>query len=304
MPGLATTGPAEHLPYRAPGAVNMVSPPSLVDAAAISESRRLRIGRLWIDAVTFDDALRRISALVESGTGGAVFTPNVDHVMTAETNREFRGAYRAADLALPDGRPLIWASHLLGLSLPEKVSGSDLVLPLARIAGARGWRVYLLGGAPGVAEAAAERLRAEFGVNIVGIDDAIVRIDHSEDERRAITDRIAAARAQLLLVALGAPKQELWITQVRAQLGPAVAIGVGASLDFVAGTVRRAPRWMSDVGLEWTYRLMQEPRRLWRRYLLRGPLFLLIVFRARRVRRAQRVRLARSTRGPEATQGQ
>jgi N-acetylglucosaminyldiphosphoundecaprenol N-acetyl-beta-D-mannosaminyltransferase len=290
--------------YRAAGAVIRASQPRPGDAAAVSESHRLRIGRLWIDAVTFDDALRRIAALVESGAGGAVFTPNVDHVMTAETNPEFRSAYRAADLALADGRPLIWASRVLGLTLPEKVSGSDLILPLARIAGERGWRVYLLGGEPGVAAAAGERLRAEYGVNIVGVDDAIVRIDHGDEERRAITNRIAAARAQLLLVALGAPKQELWITQVRAELGPAVAIGVGASLDFVAGRVRRAPRWMSDVGLEWTYRLMQEPRRLWRRYLLRGPLFLLIVFRARRVRRAQRVRLARSTRGPEATQGQ
>jgi N-acetylglucosaminyldiphosphoundecaprenol N-acetyl-beta-D-mannosaminyltransferase len=164
--------------------------------------------------------------------------------------------------------------------------------------------VYLLGGAPGVAAIAGEKLRSEFGVNIVGVDDSIVRVDHSDTERRAITDRIAASRADLLLVALGAPKQELWIAQVRAELGATVAIGVGASLDFVAGTVRRAPKWMSDVGLEWTYRLMQEPRRLWRRYLLRGPRFLLIAFRARRLRPAQRVRLARSTRGLEASQGQ
>jgi N-acetylglucosaminyldiphosphoundecaprenol N-acetyl-beta-D-mannosaminyltransferase len=304
MPGFVTTGTAEPLPYRPAGSVNLASQPLSSDATAGTEMRRLRIGHLWIDAVTFDDALRRIAALVESGTGGAVFTPNVDHVMMAETNTEFRDAYRAADLALADGRPLIWASHLLGLTLPEKVSGSDLVLPLARIAGTRGWRVYLLGGEPGVAAAAGERLRAEYGVNIVGVDDAIVRIDETEVARRAITDRITAAHTQLLLVALGAPKQELWITQVRAALGPTVAIGVGASLDFVAGRVRRAPRWMSDVGLEWTYRLMQEPRRLWRRYLLRGPLFVLIVFRARRVRRAQRVCLARSARGPEATPGQ
>jgi N-acetylglucosaminyldiphosphoundecaprenol N-acetyl-beta-D-mannosaminyltransferase len=259
---------------------------------------------LWIDAVTFDEALHRIAELVDSGRGGSVFTPNVDHVITADTNRDFRRAYRSADLVLPDGRPLIWASHFLRSPFPEKVSGSDLTLPLARLAATRGWRVYLLGGAPGVAAMAAERLRSELGVNVVGVDDSIVRVDHTESERRAITDRIAAAKAQILLVALGAPKQELWITQVRAELGSTVAIGVGASLDFVAGTVRRAPKWMSDVGLEWTYRLMQEPRRLWRRYLLRGPLFLVIAFRARRLRPAQRVRPARSTRGQEATQGQ
>jgi N-acetylglucosaminyldiphosphoundecaprenol N-acetyl-beta-D-mannosaminyltransferase len=261
---------------------------------------QVRIGRLWIDAVTFQQTLDAIEALVEAGQGGAVYTPNVDHVITAESNGDFRRAYRAADLVLADGAPIVWASRVLGTPLPAKVSGSDLILPLARLAGQRQWRVYLLGGEPGVAALAAERLRSRYRVNIVGIDDAIVRLDAGELERRTIADRITDAKTELLFVALGAPKQELWINQVRDSLGPVVAIGVGASLDFVAGKVRRAPRWMSSVGLEWVFRLAQEPRRLWRRYLLRGPRFISIVFRSGRLRRTQRIRPQRESRGPEA----
>jgi N-acetylglucosaminyldiphosphoundecaprenol N-acetyl-beta-D-mannosaminyltransferase len=264
----------------------------------------VRVGRLWIDALTFDGALEAIGALIESGCGGTVFTPNVDHVITADLNRDFRRSYRAADLVVADGAPIVWASHLLGTPLPAKVSGSDLMLPLARLAGERGWRVYLLGGEPGIAALAAERLRSQYGVNIVGIDDAMIRLDDGEFQQRLITDRIAAARAELLFVALGAPKQEQWIHKVRATLGPVVAIGVGASLDFVAGKVRRAPRWMSSVGLEWVFRLAQEPRRLWRRYLLRGPRFVSIVLRSGRLRRTQRIRLPHTATGLKGTREQ
>jgi N-acetylglucosaminyldiphosphoundecaprenol N-acetyl-beta-D-mannosaminyltransferase len=131
--------------------------------------------------------------------------------------------------------------------------------------------VYLLGGDPGVAEAARDRLREQFPeLQVVGCDSARVDVD-ALDPR--VLERIAAAAPDLLLVALGAPKQEVFIFEQRARLGNAVCVGVGASLDFVAGTRRRAPRWISRTGFEWLYRLLQEPRRLARRYLLRDPLF-------------------------------
>jgi N-acetylglucosaminyldiphosphoundecaprenol N-acetyl-beta-D-mannosaminyltransferase len=243
---------------------------------------RVQIGQLEIDAVTFAQALDKIAELVARRNGGAVFTPNVDHVVKAERHPDFRRAYSRADLCLADGMPLVWASRLLGSPLPEKVSGSDLVLPLVRLAAKRRWRVYLLGGGPGVAEKAGEMLARELGARIVGTDSPIVDPDGTADSSAQTLERLRAASPDLVLVAFGAPKQELWIDRFGERLGPAVAMGVGGSLDFITGQVRRAPAWMSRAGLEWLFRLLQEPRRMWRRYLVEDPAFIAIVARTRR----------------------
>jgi N-acetylglucosaminyldiphosphoundecaprenol N-acetyl-beta-D-mannosaminyltransferase len=250
------------------------------------------MGRLWVDAVTFRQALARIEALVDARAGGAVFTPNVDHVVTAEVDPAFRDAYAAASLVLADGMPIVWGSRLLGTALPEKISGSDLVWPLLELAATRGWRVYLLGGAPGVAEAAGRRVAGELGVHVVGVDSPEVSLDPRPGEDDPVVERVRKASPDLLLVALGAPKQERWIHRNGPRLGPAVALGVGASLDFVAGRLSRAPRWMSRGGLEWLYRLFQDPRWLWRRYLLKDGRFLFVLWRMARSPRAARVAAA------------
>jgi N-acetylglucosaminyldiphosphoundecaprenol N-acetyl-beta-D-mannosaminyltransferase len=238
---------------------------------------RVRIGRIWIDSVTFDEALTAIEAL--TGHGGAVFTPNVDHVVTADKNEEFRAAYEAADLSLADGQWVVWASRVLKTPLPAKISGSDLTLPLAKLAGEKGRSIYLLGGAPGAAEAAGKRLTAECGVRICGIDSP--RIDLNKPDP-AIVERMKLAAPDLVLVALGSPKQELWIHRNREALRPAVLLGIGATLDFLAGQVRRAPSWISRFGLEWAFRLILEPRRLARRYLVNDPKFAAILLRTLR----------------------
>jgi N-acetylglucosaminyldiphosphoundecaprenol N-acetyl-beta-D-mannosaminyltransferase len=248
-------------------------------------SGRLTIGGVPVDRVTFAGALDRIEALVAAGQGGAVYTPNVDHVVIAQRNPAFAAAYRAVDLSLADGMPILWSASLLGEPVPEKVSGSDLIVPLAERAAARGWRVFLIGGAPGVAEEAAAAFRRQLpGIQIVGT--AAPRIDATGDEPGgASLDLLCAERPDLVLVAFGAPKQELWIHRHRARLGAAVCVGIGASLDFVAGRVQRAPRWISRSGLEWAYRLGREPRRLWRRYLVDDPRFARILWRELRSRR-------------------
>jgi N-acetylglucosaminyldiphosphoundecaprenol N-acetyl-beta-D-mannosaminyltransferase len=240
--------------------------------------RRLNIGTLPIDNLTFAGALEAIERLVVAGAGGAVFTPNVDHVVLAERDAEFREAYAAADLSLVDGQPLVWSSRLLGERLPEKISGSDLTPALLELAARRGWSVYLLGGADGVAGKLEQELPKTMGLRIAGADAPRIgaRGDAAES---AVFDRIRERAPQLLLVALGAPKQELFIHRARARLGPTVCIGVGASLDFIAGRVRRAPRWVSSSGLEWLYRLAQEPRRLAYRYLVKDPSFAWILLR-------------------------
>lgn len=253
-------------------------------------AKRLRIGAVPIDVVTFQQALDAIERLVARGEGGAVFTPNTDHVVNAEDQAAFKQAYAEVDLSLVDGKPLLWAARLLGEPLPAKISGSDLVGPLMALAAARRWRVYLLGAGPGVAEKAAEVLR-ERGVDIVGTASPFVSKEGVPDSPEVLA-HVRAARPDLLLVAFGSPKQELFIHRSRAELGSAVALGIGASLDFIAGTLKRAPQWMSDAGLEWLYRLSQEPKRLWRRYLVNDPKLALIL--ARQLREAQKTRPARS----------
>jgi N-acetylglucosaminyldiphosphoundecaprenol N-acetyl-beta-D-mannosaminyltransferase len=259
---------------------------------------RLRFGRLWVDALTFDDAIAAVRSLVRSGAGGAIFTPNVDHVVVAEKSDALRDAYARASLAFVDGAPLVWASRLLGAPLPAKLSGSDMLLPLAALAGREGWGVYLLGGGPGAAMAVAELLRTQYGVRIVGIDAEQLPMDPRSAATRAAIARVRDAQPQLVFVALGAPKQELWISAALEEIRPAVAMGVGASLDFLAGRLQRAPRWMSDAGLEWAHRLAQNPRRLWRRYLVRGPRFAAILWRTARLPRAERVRVAAARPSP------
>jgi N-acetylglucosaminyldiphosphoundecaprenol N-acetyl-beta-D-mannosaminyltransferase len=254
------------------------------------EGGQVRVGRLWIDALRFDEALDAIEALVERGEGGAVFTPNVDHVVTAEDVPDFREAYADASLSLADGQALVWATRWLGTPVPEKVSGSDLVWPLLERAARRRWRVYLLGGEPGAGEAAADRLRRELGVEVVGVDAARLPDRPTPGAPDAAAERVRAARPDVLLVGLGAPKQERWIHQHRAALRPAVALGVGASIDFLAGRIPRCPRWVSRAGLEWLYRLSREPRRLAHRYLVKDPRFLAVLVRTAREPAASRVR--------------
>jgi N-acetylglucosaminyldiphosphoundecaprenol N-acetyl-beta-D-mannosaminyltransferase len=244
----------------------------------IAKGLRIHLGRVPVDRVTFAGALSAIAEMVERGRGGMVFTPNVDHVVMAGEDERLRRAYAAVDLSLADGMPVVWASRLLGSPLPAKVSGSDLVAPLMRLSEARGFRVYLLGGAPGTARLAALRLAAAHpALVIAGTASPRIDLGAPAAERTWIVEEIRRAAPDVVLVGLGAPKQEIWIHEVASALRPAVLLGVGAAIDFLAGTARRAPGWVSAAGLEWAYRLAREPRRLWRRYLVRDPRFLRIV---------------------------
>jgi N-acetylglucosaminyldiphosphoundecaprenol N-acetyl-beta-D-mannosaminyltransferase len=222
--------------------------------------------------------LDAVEHLVDAGQGGSVFTPNVDHVVMAETNGVFAEAYQRASLSLADGMPIVWASRLLGVPLRERVAGADLILPLLERAANRKWRVYFLGAGNGVAEKAATIVRERFGTNIVGVEGPMVDPDDSV-QLAAIAARIRGAEPHLVLMAFGAPKQELLIDRIARDIRPAVSLGIGAGLDFIAGTVKRAPRAMQKAGLEWLYRLSREPRRLWKRYLVNDPKFAIILLK-------------------------
>lgn len=230
-----------------------------------------------MDPLNRAEAIESIIRLVREGRGGTVFTPNVDHIVQAEHDATFREAYSRATLSLVDGTPVLWAARLLGTPLPEKLSGSDLFDPLIERAAREGLRVVLLGGGPGVAEKAARNLRERLPTLQI-VDTLAPRLGlTASDEERAAVERLARAKADLIFVCLGAPKQELFSDRNRQVLAPAVLIGFGAAVDFAAGTIPRAPAWMSRAGLEWAFRLGREPRRLAARYLLRDPEFFKIV---------------------------
>ena len=248
------------------------------------ESSRIWIANVPIDVLDFPGALARLAELAKSGSGGTVFTPNVDHVMRAERDRAFREAYAASALSLVDGKPVVWAASLLGAPLPEKLSGSDLVHPLFAMAEREGLSVYFVGGRMGATEIVVEKLATQYPrLKVIGRSDPTRVLETAIDAKLAeVAAEIAECKPSFVLVALGSPRQELWAHSVAPRLAPSVFLGIGSALDLVAGQITRSPRWMSDAGLEWLYRLGKEPRRLWRRYLLDDMPFLALVLREMR----------------------
>ena len=247
---------------------------------------RSRLAGVPLDHVTLGGAVDRVIALARAGAGGTVYTPNVDHVVVASEHETFRRAYDDVSLSLVDGMPVFWATRLLGFPVPEKVSGSDLFEPLVERAAAENLSIYLLGGGPGVAELASAQLLAKFpSLRIVGSSSPRLDGEGEITDREIELERVRASSADLVFVACGAPKSELFCFKNAATLAPAVLVCVGAAIDFTAGTARRAPRWMSRVGVEWAYRLAREPRRFAHRYLVRDPKFLVLLAREWRQRR-------------------
>ena len=242
---------------------------------------RTELGKLYAHQLTREEALDRIVTLCREKNGGTVLTPNVDHVCLAEENPRLVAAYTDASLSLVDGKPLVWLSQLVGEPLPEKISGSDLAVPLAARAAAEGLSVFLLGAAEGVGTRASEvLLESHPTLKIAGVLSPPFGFEKDEGENARVVNAIQEAAPDIVFVCLGAPKQELWMAMHKDVLAPAVLLGLGGTLDFIAGTVRRAPAWMADAGLEWLFRLIQEPRRLAGRYLVRDRAFLGIAVRA------------------------
>jgi N-acetylglucosaminyldiphosphoundecaprenol N-acetyl-beta-D-mannosaminyltransferase len=250
-----------------------------------SAVRRLDLGTIYAHVLTTDEALDELESLVVREEGGYVVTPNVDHVVQAEDSAALRQAYEGASLSLVDGQPLIWLSKMIGDPFPEKISGSDFVPRVIERAAERGWRLFFLGAAEGVGAKAAQVLQGQYpGIDIV-VHSPSFGFEQDEQESARVLGMIQTARPQVLVLALGCPKQELLMHRWRNQLGATVAIGAGATLDFIAGNVARSPSWMSDAGLEWLYRLVREPRRLAHRYLVRDPQIVKIAWRMFRDRR-------------------
>ncbi|SHJ68835.1 WecB/TagA/CpsF family glycosyltransferase [Desulfofundulus thermosubterraneus] len=242
--------------------------------------------RWWIEGIPVDVLTREkvvnfIAYWLDSGcVGRRIHTLNVDHVMLALKDDEFKHAILSADLVVADGMPLVWLSRVHGPLLPERVTGSDLILDLCDLSARKGYSLYFLGAAPGVAERAVQRARALYpGCRVAGfyspsreeVDNYLASLD--------LVRKVNDSGANILLVAFGAPRQEKWLSRHQAGLKVGVSIGVGAAIDFLAGAVPRAPKLLRKWGLEWAYRLAREPRRLWKRYLVRDTCFLWVAIK-------------------------
>jgi len=227
--------------------------------------RKVEILGVQVHALTHEEAIERIAALVGAGPTHQVVTVNPEFIMAARRDAAFRQVLNRADLALADGIGLVWAACLLygRGALPERVAGVDMVEQLAAQAARRGWRLYFLGAAESVAERAARVLADRYpGLVVAGTYAG----SPAEAEVAGIVARVRAARPDLLFVAYGAPAQDLWIARHASALQVPVAMGVGGSFDVIAGITRRAPLWMQRRGLEWLYRLIRQPWR-WRRMI-------------------------------------
>ncbi len=255
---------------------------------------RLHLFGIDIDPLRLEDAVDTILGWLATGDGAFryVVTPNVDHIVTLQDDAAFRTAYRDAALVLADGQPLVWAARLLGRPLPERVAGSDLVPTVLERANAhRDVGVFLLGAAPHVAARAADLIGERWpNLRLAGRLSPDFGFETDPGRNDEICAMIERCKPDLLIVALGAPRQECWIWRHRHRLRARVALCTGAAIDFLVGERARAPRRMQSLGLEWLHRLCSEPARLGPRYARDAVVFPRLLWREWRHREAPRVR--------------
>lgn len=241
---------------------------------------RIKFLNTEVDNLTMNEAVQKIEQLILSKKPSYVVTPNVDHIVKLETDKEFQEVYKEAALILTDGMPLIWISKLKKNPIKEKVSGSDLFPEVCKLAADKGYKVFLLGAAEGVAAKAAENLSEKYkNLNVVGTYSPSYGFEKKEDEIQEIIKMINEVKPDILAVGLGAPKQEKFLYNFRNQLNVPVSLAIGASIDFEAGNINRAPEWMQRSGLEWFYRLCKEPKRMFKRYLVDDMKIFKLVFK-------------------------
>ncbi len=239
---------------------------------------RIEILRTPVDPYSMEETLERSAELIEEGGPHLICTVNLRHVMMARRDPEFADLTRRAEISVADGMPLIWVSRLAGTPLQERVTGVDLVPALCGLAAKRGYRVYFIGAAPGVAEELAKRLQAKLpGLEVCGTTSPPMGFDSDPEANREAIARIREAKPDILFAAFGAPRQEQWLDAHREELGVPLTIGVGAAFDFLTDRQQRAPVWMQECGMEWLYRVFCRPLEMGKRTLRNGPLFLLLI---------------------------
>ncbi len=239
--------------------------------------RRVWILGVGVDVLTMQEACERIEKFIHEGLPKQVVTADASALVLASRNPEFHNIIQNAELVTADGAGVLWASRKLRNPLPERVSGVDLVQELCRLSSQKGYRLFLLGSAPGVAEITAQRLCAKYpGLNIVGTSHGFFTLE----EEPKIVDQIRNSAPDIVFVGMGMPKQEIFISRHLYEMNAKVAIGVGGSFDVLSGKVKRAPLFLQRLRLEWLWRLILNPRK-WRKAILL-PVFVRMVLREAR----------------------
>ena len=252
---------------------------------------RIQLLNTEIDNISMEEALDRIDAMVQGRKPAYVVTPNLDHIVTIERDAYFREAYAHADLILADGKPLLWIAKARKTPIREKISGSDLFPRLAELAANKGYTMFFLGAGEGIAAQAAEKLKKQYpGLRIAGCYAPPIGFEQDRSAVHEIIQRVQTVNPDILVVGLGTPKQEKFLYRDYKQMGVPVSLGLGASFDFVAGNRKRAPRWMSEHGLEWLYRTLQEPKRLAGRYIKDAVCILPILIKYRKHKHYEDIR--------------
>jgi N-acetylglucosaminyldiphosphoundecaprenol N-acetyl-beta-D-mannosaminyltransferase len=246
---------------------------SISNASHDAASKQCWVMRLPLRPLNFGQTIAATDELVKAGQPSYFITANLNHAMLTAQYEDLAPINREAAFIVADGITLVWTSRLLGHPVPERVTGADLIYGICEMAADRGYRVFFLGGGPGIALEAADRLvRSYPGLRVVGAESPRIEPD-AADGASALLDRIRTAAPDILFVALGSPKGDRWIYQHYRELKVPVSVQVGAAFDFVSGRVPRAPRWMQSLALETPYRIYREPVRLTPRYA-RNLLFL------------------------------
>jgi N-acetylglucosaminyldiphosphoundecaprenol N-acetyl-beta-D-mannosaminyltransferase len=235
-----------------------------------------------VSPLTLTKLLEIIEGTIERREQTTLLTANARAINLAYEQRELKRLFNGSPHVICDGFGVLWAARLLGYAIPARMTPPDWLAAVADLASRRGYTVFFLGNRPGIGERAVAQLHRQFpALRVVGVHHGYFDKSSGSEENRFVLDLINAARPNILYVGFGMPAQEYWLKENRQQLEVNVAVTVGAMLDFIAGATPRGPRWLTDHGLEWLTRLITEPRRLWRRYLLGNPLFISRVLRQR-----------------------
>lgn len=244
---------------------------------------RMKFMNTKIDNLTMNETLQAIDNLIRKKENSYVVTPNVDHIVQLEKDKELQAVYKNASLILTDGKPLLWIAKWYGTPIKEKISGSDLFPLLCGMAAQKGYKMFFLGAAEGVAAKAAKNLEKRYkGLQVIGTYSPPFGFENDEYEMHKIKKMVKRQKPDILIVGLGCPKQEKFMYRYCKELNVPISFGLGASLDFEAGNVKRAPRWMANHGLEWLYRIIQDPRRMAKRYLVNDRKILGLAIKYRR----------------------
>ncbi|HVT81531.1 MAG TPA: WecB/TagA/CpsF family glycosyltransferase [Phycisphaerae bacterium] len=250
--------------------------PSVTEPAGLTPVKRTFLNAVPIDAITEQECIDLILSKIEVGEGGFCVTHNLDHIRRLESDPAFASICAEADIRTADGMPVVWLSRFLRMRVPERVAGSSLLHTLSAEASKKGVSIYLLGGDEGTAEAAAQTLQLRNpGLIVAGTHYVPFGFEKNDAVMKEMIRELQRAAPDIVYVALGSPKQEILIARIRKYLPHAWWMGVGISFSYVCGRVKQAPAWMRNIGCEWIYRMIQEPRRLVGRYLGEGVPFAL-----------------------------